>query len=376
MWVPQYMAWFAKLNLHLRPNLPPPGAAATPQAALEWVCARALADIVARGTLPPPGGPPATYTGFLEVCSAVEISRPRPQAGAAAAPAIGARRCLKLGLTDGVRAAVGLETAPLPDLQPPFEGAKLLVNDVEVRHGVLLLAGASCVRVVRGGLAPAAAAAPPARGAASAAAAAAPADEVVEFSDSDEGQVVEVVDEAEMEGGVPSADLLPFLASAPLAAPGSTVLLRDARVVALKGFSAAGGVFSLHALLCAGAGLLRVRALREEAEELLQPADAVQAALLGGGGGGGRAPAAAAWVAVGDAAVGTLLGLSATQFVAVSALPKKDPQRAELKSKLGFLESTLLQQEGGVRVTVVARAPAGAGGAILSLEGCFRMVPG
>ena len=356
MWVPQYMAWFAKLNLHLRPNLPPPGAAATPQAALEWVCARALADIVARGTLPPPGGPPATYTGFLEVCSAVEISRPRPQAGAAAAPAIGARRCLKLGLTDGVRAAVGLETAPLPDLQPPFEGAKLLVNDVEVRHGVLLLAGASCVRVVRGGLAP--------------------ADEVVEFSDSDEGQVVEVVDEAEMEGGVPSADLLPFLASAPLAAPGSTVLLRDARVVALKGFSAAGGVFSLHALLCAGAGLLRVRALREEAEELLQPADAVQAALLGGGGGGGRAPATAAWVAVGDAAVGTLLGLSATQFVAVSALPKKDPRRAELKSKLGFLESTLLQQEGGVRVTVVARAPAGAGGAILSLEGCFRMVPG
>ncbi len=379
------LMWASKFNLHLRPNLPPPGAASsTPQAQLEWICARALREVVSRGTLAPAG---ATFSGFLEVCSAVDISQPRPQAGAAAAVAgAGSRRVLKLGLTDGVSAAVGLETAPLADLREPYLGAKLLVRDVEVRRGVLLLAGAACVRVVCGGAAPA----PPARPAAEPAA-----------GDSD-GDVVEVVsegareeEEEEEEGGgggsgggggggrpppppPPPSQLLPFLASLSRApALGAWALLRDARVVALRGFSAAGGAFSLQALLSAGAGLQRVRALREETRELLQAADAVEGALLGGGGGGGGAPVAA-WVAVTDSAVAALLGLSAAQFAADTALPKKDPRRAELKARLGEMEKALLLREGGLRVAVVARPPpagGGGGGAILGLEACLQVAP-
>jgi hypothetical protein len=70
------------------------------------------------------------------------------------------------------------------------------------------------------------------------------------------------------------------------------------------------------------------------------------------------------------------LGLSAAQFAADSALPKKDPRRAALKVKLGAMEKALLLREGGLRVVLAARPPpAPASGAILALEGCLRMAP-
>lgn len=63
-----------------------------------------------------------------------------------AVPPPGARRVLKMAVTDGVRQIAALESRSLPAITPhaAAAGAKLVVRDVECRRGVLLLTPANC----------------------------------------------------------------------------------------------------------------------------------------------------------------------------------------------------------------------------------------
>ncbi|KAL8456731.1 hypothetical protein ACS0TY_034832 [Phlomoides rotata] len=74
----------------------------------------------------------------LQVDEIVNISKPLRERYKNAAPP-GSKRCLKLSMTDGAQRVFGMEYRPIKDLEVAPAGLKVVVCNVNVRHGLMML---------------------------------------------------------------------------------------------------------------------------------------------------------------------------------------------------------------------------------------------
>ena len=306
--------------------------------ALSAVCAAPLTGVVSAPSLPSPlpnsGIKPGPF--FLEITSAVDVSI--PAADRNGENMFGARRCLRFSVTDGISQAVAVETELVSAFRPPFVGTKFIVRDVEMCNGILMLR-AACVRVLwigvsvvgeggggrgQGGI----------DGATNTTATTATATTTTTTT-------LPILAARAADTPTQTPPTPPLLitmparlnltgliesAQAKMWAPGSSVLIFDARVIAVRGFSFKGGIFSLEALLASPAATLASLTARAAASPTLLDVDDVLCALEQAGAARGRTWGA--WVRVAPHLIAVLSGLNAQRCALDRARHRDDPSRA------------------------------------------------
>ena len=145
--------------------------------------------------------------------------------------------------------------------------------------------------------------------------------------------------------------------------PGAAILVFDARVIAVRGFSFKTGIFSLEALLASPAASRASNAARAAAAPALLDVNDVQTALEHAGAARGRTWGA--WVRVAPRLVAALSGLDARRCATDRSRPRDDPARARglaaIEEALGSFEASFVQssQQPVLRVSFAAGCEAG-----------------